>query len=190
MPDGSTTDGSGTPDCNMMQLELLQNANFDVTPNTAWTEMPASPKTAIIVTQQQLEDQTVTGVAPESGTMLAWLGGVASSSESLTQTVAVPADATALHLQGFYWIATQETMNLPFDHLVLALSNGTGVTHLIQDWTNMNSVGSWTAFDLPISSPATYAGKTWTLSIISTLDNASNTNFFLDTLHLRARVCR
>jgi hypothetical protein len=191
-PDGAIPDGGGgTPDCNNMQVELLQNGNFDVTPNTAWTELPFAPKPAIIVTAQQLTDQGIAGIAPQGGNYLAWLGNVANSSEYLSQSVDVPADAIALHLLGYYQIATAEVMNMPYDHLVLELSNNTGTTNVIQDWTNQNATAfGWTQFDFTISNPASYVGQTWTLTIHSTLDDLYATEFYLDTLHLRARVCR
>jgi hypothetical protein len=129
-------------------------------------------------------------VQPEGGTRLAWLGGVDNSEETLEQDVMIPAGATALRLQGFHLITTEEPTTTPFDHFTLELVSMDGLTdNVILDLSNADASSKWVMFDQPFTATG-YAGQTWTVRLRSNLGLFYSTDFFVDTLRLQARVCQ
>src|SRR5262245_47424253 len=157
-------------------VELMTNGNFDAG-NVGWVQVTPFPEYPIITTE---------GVTPQSGAYLAWLGGLFSVSEQLYETVAVPAGATGLVVQGYFWVATEEVAGI-YDTAALRLvSTGGAVLETLATWNNLSAVSSWTAFTCPVA--GNYAGQTVRLRFESTCDSSNNTNFFFDTISFTATV--
>ena len=99
----------------------------------------------------------------------------------------MPAAATQLRFKGYRWIATEELAGT-YDFLYFELrSTGAVLLETLATYSNADSVGGWTAFDLGAASP--HAGETLRINVNATTDFSLNTNFFLDTLTVEALVC-
>jgi hypothetical protein len=139
--------------------------------------MPIDPASPIVGTDP--------GVAtPQSPTMYAFLAGYAQAkSDSIYQDVAIPANATALQITGFYAVRTNETGATAYDTSnVEIVTTGGMVLETILATQNKN-VG-WTALDKTITNLAAMKGQTVRLRMTSTSDLTLATGFGYDTLKL------
>lgn len=178
---GGSVDAPPTPDatpCTPIWQELLQNGDFDSGP-VVWT----------IVGGTMIRSDSP--IAEHSGTFLAWFLGGNNRDETLSQTVVVPVDASALRLRGSRcWTTTETTMTTPYDlfDLELRATNNT-LLETLQAASNLDAAStcSWSFFELPATSA--YAGQSIQLVLHATSDGASVTNFYLDTLELQALAC-
>jgi hypothetical protein len=172
---GSGSGSMGT--CNSTPSDLLANGSFDGSPaGTGWTAMPIDPASPIVGTD--------TGVAtPQSPTMYAFLAGYPQAkSDSIYQDVAIPANATALQITGFYAVKTNEPGGA-YDKSNVEIVTTTGtVLETILSTSNKN-VG-WTALDKTITNLAAMKGQTVRLRMTSTSDDSYATGFGYDTLKL------
>jgi hypothetical protein len=121
------------------------------------------------------------------GTYLMALGGVDSDTSYAYQDVAIPADASQVVLQFWYFIDTQEMQieTRPFDTFSVALKDpaNDGVLANLVTLTNANRTnGAWAesaAFDV-----SGFRGKTVRLAFSSLTDASKPTTFFLDDIQL------
>jgi hypothetical protein len=117
-----------------------------------------------------------------AGSYYAWLGGYASGTDVLSQSVVIPANAASAVLRFWYKIATSETFGV-FDRLFVEFySGGTKLTTL-STLTNANSTaGAWvqsTAFNV-----SAYKGQTVELRFTATSDSSLQTSFLIDDVSL------
>ncbi len=175
--------------CVPQTTELLTNPVFDLTPaGTGWTEVPIDAAYPPI---------TSDGFAAQTAPYKAWMGGIdgqtenkASVTDQVYQDFAVPAGTTALVLTGYYATGTNETTTTTvydtasFD---LLQTNGTPIEN-VMSLSNLSSTGgAWTAFSHTFTHLP--AGQTVRLRITSTNDVSNASNFFFDTLSLKATHC-
>jgi hypothetical protein len=165
-----------------LAADLLLNGGFDDMPlGTGWTQVLADPSYPLVVTGSELPS----GVSPQSGGAVVWLGGILSSTDAIYQAIDVPEGTTNPTLSGYLWIATSETGTAPFDHLyaeVLAPDNS--VLEVLRHWTNSNHSASWVPFSLQAT--RAYAGMPIRLRFRSINDESFTTNFWIDTCALDA----
>ena len=182
----STGTDAASPDspgpCMTMTINLLQNPSFETTPlATGWTE-----------TRYMNEPIVRTdGIAGQSPTAKAWLGGVTGSAaaDAQHQDIMVPASTTALVLTGFYEVRTGETGATVYDRGSLDLVSTAGVMiEPIQAFTNAAPTTTWTAINKTIT--ANVKGTTVRLRMNSTNDILNATSFYFDTMVLNATVCQ
>jgi hypothetical protein len=177
--------------CVPVVSELLTNPVFDLTPTgTGWTEqpiqnLPGGPYPII----------TSDGFGAQSVPFKAWLGGAAGSDASpaqssltdvLYQDVTIPANTTVLAITGFFVVGTTETAGTGiFDTGTLDLiqTNGTPIEN-VMSLNNTTTTADWTAFNHTFA--ASLSGQTVRLRATSTNDITNNSNFFFDTLSLKA----
>ncbi len=176
--------------CVPLITELLTNPVLDLSPTgIGWTEvpiqnLPGGPYPII----------TSDGLAAQSPPFKAWLGGAAgedanpeqdSLTDQLYQDVAVPALTTQLVLTGFYVVGTTETGSVVYDtgSLDLLQTNGTPIENVMA-LNNTTTVSDWTTFSHTFT--ANVSGQTVRLRATSTNDITNNSNFFFDTLSLKA----
>jgi hypothetical protein len=156
--------------------DLLVNPSFEGGGN-GWTQAP----------EDLIRDDI--GPGADTPTYAAWLGGVADGDDSLTQDVAIPADATGLRVTGKRFIASvEEPGGSEYDTLDIALlDTAGGQLELLQHLSDNDADESWQPFDIMAASA--HAGTTVRLSFHATTDVSLNTNFFLDTLTLQVLRC-
>jgi hypothetical protein len=175
--------------CVPQTTELLANPVFDLSPaGVNWQQVPIDPTYPPI---------TSDGFAAHTAPYKAWMGGFDGQTEGTSsvtdvvyQDVVVPAGTTALVLTGYYVVGTNETdMTTVYDTASVDLlqTNGTPIENVMRP-TNLTVTGSsWTAFSHAFT--AIPAGQTVRLRITSTNDISNATNFFYDTLSLKATHC-
>ncbi len=180
--------------CVPASFEKLVNPVFDLTPTgVGWTQQPiqniaGGPYPVI----------TADGLTAHSAPNKAWLGGfagedatpaAASVTDQLFQDVVIPATTNQIVITGSYVVGTTEAAGTTvYDtfRLDVVQTNGTPIETVLS-LNNTMPVGTFTAFTRTLT--ANVAGQTIRLRATSTNDVTKHTNFFLDTLSLKARHC-
>ncbi|MET0264817.1 MAG: M4 family metallopeptidase [Duganella sp.] len=126
---------------------------------------------------------TFTGQAAYEGTRYAWLGGNGrTSSETLTQSVTIPAAATTATLTFALHIDTAETGTTVYDRLVVTVRNSAGsVLGTLATYSNANAANGYQVRSFNL---AAYKGQTVTLSFAATEDASLQTSFVVDKVSL------
>lgn len=207
MPDAAVPDASpdapppdamvdAMPDaCVPVATERLVNPALDLAPaGTGWTQqpiqgLPGGPFPII----------TADGPTPHSAPYKAWLGGAAGSdadppqaslTDQMYQDVVIPAGSTQVTVTGFYIVGTNESAmeTIAYDtfRLDVIQPNGTPIENVLT-LSNLTPVATFTAFSKTLTTNV--AGQTIRLRATSTNDDTFHTNFFLDTLSLKATYC-
>ena len=120
---------------------------------------------------------TNTGRPARTGSYKAWFGGNGvTSSENLTQTVTIPATATAANLS--YWIRTDtaETGSTAYDTLKVQVVVG-GVTTTLRTFSNVGTSATYAQFS---HSLLAYKGKAVTVKFLMNEDSSLQTSFVVD----------
>ncbi|PUA79811.1 peptidase M4 family protein [Nocardioides currus] len=120
---------------------------------------------------------TNTGRPARTGSYKAWLGGNgATSSENLTQTVTIPATATAANLSYYIRTDTAETGSTVYDTMKVQVVVG-GVTTTLKTFSN---VGTNATYTLNTHSLLAYKGKAVTVKFLMNEDSSLQTSFVVD----------
>ncbi len=119
------------------------------------------------------------GRTAHGGTRFAWLGGNGSTStESVSQTVTVPADCTRASLVFWLQIETAESGSRAYDTFTVRVNGSTLAT-----WSNVHAGGGWIQRSADLSA---YAGQTVTVAFTATEDYSLQTGFLLDDVSLQS----
>lgn len=143
--------------------QLLGNAGFE-SGATVWTG------TAGPITNN-------TGRPARTGSWKLWLGGNGSAgTETVNQSVTIPATATAATLS--YWIRTDtaESGSTAYDTMRVQVVDGATVTTL-RTFTNVGTNATYTQFSNALTA---YKGKTVTIRFTMTEDSSLQTSFVVD----------
>lgn len=122
---------------------------------------------------------------PRTGSYYAWLGGNGTTStETVSQSIAIPAGKTAATLAFYYKIDTAETTtSTQYDKLTIAVLNSGGtVLKTCQTLSNLNKNTAYAAganCDL-----SAYIGQTVSVRFSATEDSSAQTSFVLDDVAL------
>jgi len=163
--------------------ELIVDGDFEqatASGNSApgWTGTPSPAGRNLIIKG---------GSFPHAGTAYAELGGGVNQTDTLTQTLTIPANATAASLTFWTNIVTQEAANTgPYDFLYVNIISGTTTTKLT---LNNNSSTSSSNTNGVYFKPAaidliSYKGSTITLQFRATTDVSLPTWFRIDDVSL------
>ncbi|MER6750208.1 M28 family peptidase [Streptomyces fungicidicus] len=118
------------------------------------------------------------GRPAHSGTRFAWLGGNGTTgTESLSQTVTVPAGCTQASLNYWLYIDTSETGSTAYDRFTVKAGSTTLAT-----LSNANAGSGYVQRSVSLSA---YAGQTVTLTFTATEDYSLQTSFLLDDVTLQ-----
>ena len=177
--------------CVPVATELLANPALDLSPQgTSWVEEPIDSSNPLITTDPS-------GFAGQSAPYKAFLGGyeaqtfgLSSVTDQMYQDVAVPAGTTELVLTGYFVVATTETTTTTaYDtgSVDLIQTNGTPIENVMSLSNLTTTPAAWQAFTYTFAHPS--AGQTVRLRLTSTNDVTNNSNFFFDTLSLKATHC-
>jgi hypothetical protein len=127
------------------------------------------------------------GSFPHAGTAYAELGGGVSQTDTLTQTLTIPANATAASLTFWTNIVTQESGSTAFDFLNVNIVSGTTTTTKLA-LNNSNSTSSSNTNGIYFKPAAidllSYKGLTITLQFKATTDVSLPTWFRIDDVSL------
>jgi len=200
-PDSTTAmpDGPLPPDaCVPMAIEKLANPVFDLTPNgMGWVDGRDPATNLLSGGPFPIISANPTGVTPHSAPNKAWFGGAsgsdvtpakASLTDTLHQDFAIPAGATNVVVSGYYLVGTNDVTTSVFDTFTIDLvqTNGTLIENVLT-LSNMTNASTFTAFSKAIT--ANVAGQTIRLRALSINDDILHTNFFLDSLSVKATHC-
>ena len=163
------------------QIPLITNGDFESVTTTPWV-LSAN---AIITAQSSLY---------RSPTHYLWLGDD-NGTDTVYQTVTIPANATAAILSFYYNINTSETSGSP-DTFTATIRNSTGTTILapIGNWSNLNGTSPpgkpYNLQTYNLLSPVNFAGQTIRVYFTSvcTLTGTKTTNFRVDDVVAQATL--
>ena len=154
----STSGGGGCTN----HTQLLGNPGFETGSAAPWTSTPAviNPNGA--------------GETSHSGTWYAWLDGYGTThTDTLSQTVTIPAGCTATSFSFWLHIDTAETTTTtPFDKLTIT-ANGT----TLATFSNLNHNTGYAQQSYSLSS---FIGQKITLKFTGTEDSSLQTSFVID----------
>jgi hypothetical protein len=156
----STAAGCGT--------QLLGNPGFETGSAAPWTA------TAAVI------NPNGQGETSHSGTWYAWLDGYGTThTDTLSQTVTIPAGCTATTFSFWLHIDTAETTTTTaFDTLKVQVLNSSGtVLATPATFSNLNHITGYQQHSYSLSS---FAGSTVTLKFTGTEDSSLQTSFVVD----------
>jgi hypothetical protein len=155
---------------------LVTNPGFE-TGTAAWTESATGGFPIV----------TDDASGSHSGNWYAWLGGYDSGTDTLYQTVTIPAGSNTASLRFYYWIETEETTStIPFDTMTVSIANPTTGARIatLASFSNLNATTGWVqsnALDL-----SSYRGQTLRLVFSASTDSSRITSFYVDDITLTA----
>jgi hypothetical protein len=175
-------DASGNwQDTTTPSVQLLANGAFDAG-QVAWSETTVSSSTIIT------NESALTTLRAHTPANLAWLAGYANAQDDLSQTVTIPAGASAITLSFYYVIQSQETTAGVFDTMdVYTYDPAMAKFTALASFNDNMPTPSWTRFS--ISLPLSMAGRTIKIGFQSMTDNVKTTNFFVDSVALDVVAC-
>ncbi len=174
---GSASNAGASSDASACPSELLSNGGFEVglAPWVAFT-------TGVDPLTYDAADSTEEGVRPHSGQRLAWLGGVPSEVNRLSQNVSLPATVTRVTLRGALRIQIYTPHSIVDFIRASLVSSGQRIP--LFEFDNGDAADDWSELALPPLDVAAYAGQTLNLEIESSIGVGPGTSFFLDDLSL------
>jgi hypothetical protein len=121
------------------------------------------------------------GAPARTGSWKAWLNGYGTThTDTLAQTVSVPAASTA-SLSFYLYVSSQETTtSTAYDTLRVQATSG-GATTTLATYSNLNKGSSYVLRTLNLSA---YTGKSVTLTFTGTEDSSLATSFVVDDTSL------
>lgn len=166
LANGSTSGGGGGGGGG----ELITNGGFE-SGGAGWTESSNSGY------------EIVSTSKPHTGSASAWFCGSNNCTDSMYQTVAIPAGTTTTTLSWYVYVTTQETSH-SYDYLRIQVRNTSGgVLSTAATYTDGSTTGSWLHGTANL---AAYAGQTVQIALVSTNDSSLPTNFYVDDVSLQA----
>jgi Zn-dependent metalloprotease len=125
------------------------------------------------------------GQSPYEGTRFAWLGGNGRrATETLSQSVQIPATASSAQLSFALHIDTDEDSNTVYDTMTVSLRAGSAAPATLATYTNLTPAPGYQvrSFDL-----LPYKGQQLTLTFTMREDRSLQTSFVLDKVSLLTR---
>ena len=119
------------------------------------------------------------GQVPHSGTRFAWLNGYGvTNTNTLSQTVALPAGCSSYALSFWLHIDTAEGPGTPFDFLNVQILNTSGtVLQTLAQYSNLNAAAGYSLKSFSLNA---FAGQTIILRFRGTEDVFLQTSFVVD----------
>ncbi|HAT32022.1 MAG TPA: bacillolysin family protein [Janthinobacterium sp.] len=126
---------------------------------------------------------TFSGETAFEGSKYAWMGGNGTTAtETLTQSVAIPAAATAATLSFALHIDTDETGSTAYDKLVVTVKNSSGtVLGTLATYSNVNQASGYQTRSFNLLA---YKGQTVQISFAMKEDSSLQTSFVVDKVSL------
>ena len=164
----SVTVSSGTG-----SSQLILNPGFE-SGVTSWT---ASAGVACT-------NSTCSGQTAHGGTGFVWLDGYGSThTDTLSQTVTIPAGKTSATLTFWMHIDTAETGTTAYDKLIVQATSGTTTTTLAT-YSNVNAAAGYVQKTFSLNA---FIGKSVTIKFAGTEDASLQTSFILDDVNVNVQ---
>ncbi|HEU5056747.1 MAG TPA: hypothetical protein VFU21_09475 [Kofleriaceae bacterium] len=171
------------PSCQTQTLNLLGNPNLDSGQGGGWLES-SSGDYPLIVNQDTIDGD----IDAHTPVFVAWLGGYPDAVDSMSQEIAIPADATAVHVTGHRYFITSEGGGV-YDRSWVDITSTSGmVLETLKQFSNQDANGAWTAFDFPVTGG--YQGQTIRFRLRSDADATLRSSFFYDSLAFEVTSCQ
>ncbi len=120
------------------------------------------------------------GQTAHGGTGFAWLNGYGSThTDSLSQSITIPAGKTSATLSFYMHIDTKETGSTAYDKLTVTATPSGGSATTLATYTNVNAA---TGYVLKTISLTSFIGKTVVIKFNGVEDSSLATSFVLDDL--------
>ena len=149
--------------------DVIVNGGFETGSATPW-----------VATATTVDNRTWLQPA-RTGSWKAWLNGWGSTStETLAQTVTIPAGCTDAALKFYLRITSAETLANPYDNLYLTVQPAGGSSTTLASWSNLDKQG----YTLEAVDLGAYAGTTVTLKFWGYEDYSLQTSFVIDDVSL------
>ncbi len=151
---------------------LLVNPRFELGPKFGWTASP------YVISSDTFEPS-------RSGSWKAWLGGYAKAhTDSLYQTVTLPASVTTISLSFWVHIDSMDGSGSPHDRMALQIRDGSGVLkQTLAVYSNSNAAIGFLKKTFNLTP---YKGQTIQIYFIEVDDSNFQTDFVLDDFTLVA----
>lgn len=165
---------SATPKAPVTITQLLGNPGFENGANAApWT-----------VTAGVIDNST--GEAPHSGSWKAWLDGYGSThTDTLGQTVTLPASLTSAMLSFFLHIDSADKGTVAHDTLKVQIRNSSGaVLTTLATYSNLNAATGYSVKSFNLSA---YKGQTVQVYLIGVENSSLATSFVADDFALNVQ---
>ncbi len=163
------TGGGGGGGC--LAGELLGNGGFETGSAAPWTA-----SASVVDNRTALQP-------PRTGSWKAWLNGFGTpNTETLAQTVTIPAGCDAATLRFWLRIDSAENLANPYDTLRLEVTPANGAPVTLAQWSNLDEAG-YALKSYPLGA---YAGQTVTVTFTGTEDYSLQTSFVIDDASLTA----
>jgi subtilase family serine protease len=147
---------------------VVTNGGFE-SGSTGWTA-----SSGVICTNSSCSGETA-----HSGTGFAWLDGYGSThTDTLSQSITIPAGKTSASLSFYIHIDTAETGTTAYDKLTVGATSGSTTTTLAT-YSNANAAAGYVLKTISLNA---YIGKTITLKFTGTEDSSLQTSFVLDDI--------
>src|SRR6185312_1268637 len=123
---------------------------------------------------------------PHAGTWDAWLDGYGTTTtDTVSQQVAIPSTLTTATLSFWLHIDTAETGSTAYDKLTVALYNTSGtLLKTLGTFSNANAASGYQQHSYDVS---TYKGQTVVVKFTGTEDASLQTSFVLDDVNLNTQ---
>jgi pseudomonalisin/xanthomonalisin len=167
-----TVSGSGTP------AQLLGNTGFEAGTASPWTMSSGT----LCNTSSSSSSYCGSGETSHAGSWFAWLDGYGTShTDTVSQTVAIPAGVASATLQ--YYLHIDTTKSTAVDTFTVQVLNSSGkVLATVGSFTNLNKNSGYAAETANLSA---YAGQTVTIKFTGKeTSSRGNTDFTLDDITL------
>jgi pseudomonalisin len=123
-------------------------------------------------------NSSCSGETAHGGTGFAWLNGYGSAhTDSVSQTITIPAGKTSASLTFYLHIDTQESGSTAFDKLTVSATPSGGSATTLATYSNVNAASGYVLRTISLNS---YIGKTVTIKFSGTEDSSLATSFVLD----------
>lgn len=148
--------------------ELISNGGFE-SGTSPWTQSSSGG--------YQLIDTT----RPHTGSYSAYLCGYNNCTDTIYQTVSIPATATKATLTFWAYVSTTETTH-PWDYLYVQLRNTSGTALTTLTTLNDGTASGWVQYTYDVTS---YKGQSVQVYFKGTNDVSNPTSFFVDDVSLK-----
>jgi subtilisin family serine protease len=124
--------------------------------------------------------QLITTTRPHAGAYSAYLGGYNNATDTIYQTITIPANGTLTY---WWYMTTSEIGSTPYDYLRVRLYTTSGaLVATLRTFSNASGAGAWRQDSLSLAS---YAGQTLRVQFTTTTDFSLRTSFFVDDVSVR-----
>jgi thermitase len=151
---------------------VIVNGGFE-SGSASWTESSSGGYELIDTTR------------PHTGAYSAYLGGYNNGTDSVYQTVSIPAGATSANLSYWSYMTSSEGTGTPYDYLYVEVrSTGGTLLGTLRTQNNTGTRGSW--LQTTNLSLLPWKGQTVRVQFRATTDSSLITSFFVDDVVLNS----